>query len=122
MGWWDKASAKYPSNWKELSKEVLIRDAYRCRKCFKDVSNTKQRAVHHIVPLSKGGSNFKNNLMTLCHDCHEKEHPHMEHRKSKFGAKKEVKLNFNKSKNSFYKKVSNDPILSGFFKKPKRKF
>jgi 5-methylcytosine-specific restriction protein A len=30
--------------------------------------------VHHIVPLSEGGSNEEKNLMSLCRSCHEKIH------------------------------------------------
>ena len=29
---------------------------------------------HHVVPVSHGGSNKKNNLVPLCHSCHQKLH------------------------------------------------
>jgi 5-methylcytosine-specific restriction endonuclease McrA len=36
-----------------------------------------------MIPLSKGGSNKKTNLQTLCKDCHDLKHPHMKNRKNK---------------------------------------
>ncbi len=32
---------------------------------------------HHIVPLSAGGRNKKNNIVPLCNGCHLAVHPHM---------------------------------------------
>lgn len=41
----------------------------RCENC-----NVKgvQLFTHHIRPLSHGGTNNRNNLARVCHDCHEK--------------------------------------------------
>jgi len=30
--------------------------------------------VHHIIPLSQGGTDKKTNLQVLCHECHMKKH------------------------------------------------
>ncbi|WP_420838364.1 HNH endonuclease [Allobaculum mucilyticum] len=30
--------------------------------------------VHHIVPLSQGGTHDENNLMSLCKSCHSRIH------------------------------------------------
>ena len=30
--------------------------------------------AHHIVPISEGGSNTLENLITLCSDCHKERH------------------------------------------------
>jgi hypothetical protein len=64
----------YPSNWEEISKDVRERDAYQCKSCgvFDQILH-----VHHIIPLSKGGSNNISNLTTLCERCHTNRHPHM---------------------------------------------
>lgn len=67
-------SGGYPSNWVELSKTVRVRDEYRCRYCG---STDRILHVHHIIPLSKGGSNSFSNLITLCEKCHLRKHPHM---------------------------------------------
>jgi hypothetical protein len=66
-------SATYPPNWNEIRQEVLARDGYRCGNC----GSTSKLHVHHIVPLSLGGSNELGNLRTLCKICHVKLHPHM---------------------------------------------
>lgn len=67
-------SIVYPENWEEIRKQVLVRDGHCCGNCgsFNDLH------VHHIVPLSKGGTNQLSNLRTLCKECHTKIHPHMQ--------------------------------------------
>ncbi|RZV12546.1 DNA directed RNA polymerase subunit P/RPABC4 [Natrinema hispanicum] len=70
MGWTD---SQYPSNWNSIRKEVLERDGYQCKSCGE---TEKELHVHHVEPLSEGGSNSKNNLKTLCHPCHEDVHGH----------------------------------------------
>ena len=35
---------------------------------------TKVEEVHHILPLSRGGTNDEDNLMSLCKSCHSKIH------------------------------------------------
>ena len=64
----------YPSNWEELSKAVRDRDGYRCGHCG---SPNLVLHTHHVIPLSRGGSNAMANLMTLCEKCHRSKHPHM---------------------------------------------
>ena len=52
-----------------------IRDSYLashplCEQCAKDRTITVAEEVHHILPLSKGGSHDFHNLMSLCVSCH----------------------------------------------------
>lgn len=49
---------------------MLERDGYKCTKC----GSRKRLEVHHIVPLSKGGSPWPKNCKTLCRKCHIKLH------------------------------------------------
>lgn len=63
----------YPENWADLRQTVLRRDGNRCGNC----GGRERLQVHHIVPLSRGGSNQPGNLRTLCYDCHARLHPHM---------------------------------------------
>jgi len=42
-----------------------------CKLCYK---KTEHLEKHHIIPKSKGGSNDKNNLISICQDCHCKVH------------------------------------------------
>ena len=50
--------------------KVLERDGYKCREC----GSRKRLEVHHIVPLSKGGSPWPKNCKTLCRKCHMRLH------------------------------------------------
>jgi hypothetical protein len=63
----------YPENWSEIRNNILRRDNYACCNC----RYTKKLHVHHIVPLSRGGTNNETNLITLCERCHIMIHPHM---------------------------------------------
>lgn len=58
--------------WRALRDAVLREDRFSCRICGE---YPKEKHVHHIIPLSKFGSNHPNNLVTLCYPCHDKQHP-----------------------------------------------
>lgn len=62
--------------WKETAKEVLRRDGYRCRKCGAAHEGGMKLVVHHVKAWAKHPElRFdKENLLTLCQDCHKKEH------------------------------------------------
>lgn len=75
--WYESVYVCYPENWEFLRQEVLKRDNNQCAKCSKSKAKGTILQVHHIVPLSKGGSNDLDNLQTLCLECHEEIHPHM---------------------------------------------
>lgn len=64
---------QYPEDWEDIRRAVLKRDDYCCANC----RSTENLHVHHIVPLSVGGSNEQSNLKTLCKGCHTRLHPHM---------------------------------------------
>lgn len=55
---------------------VLIKDTvlaaydYRCANC----RDTESLEIHHVVPLSLGGTNEITNLVPLCHRCHKTAH------------------------------------------------
>ncbi len=49
------------------TKEIFERDGYKCRICKKDEDLT----IDHIVPMSKGGDNTKDNLQVLCMKCNQ---------------------------------------------------
>lgn len=66
------------------SLRILYRDNFTCRDCgeFKAYKNEhgvyipidSGLEVHHIIPVSEGGNDDPDNLITLCHDCHMKRH------------------------------------------------
>ena len=52
-----------------------IRDSYiaahpLCEQCQKEGRITPAEEVHHILPLSHGGTHSRDNLMALCKACH----------------------------------------------------
>lgn len=61
----------YPPDWNTRKAGVLREAGYRCEECGKfGVPLT----VHHIIPLTKGGSNAFDNLKALCAQCHQRAH------------------------------------------------
>jgi len=71
--------ANYPSDWGRRRRRVYKRDNYICQECGRrgGKRGDAELHAHHIVPLSKGGSNKLKNLKTLCKDCHAEAHSHM---------------------------------------------
>lgn len=64
---------KYGRAWKR------IRDRYAaahplCELCLKEGRLTPVEEVHHVIPLSQGGTHRNDNLMSLCQSCHTKLH------------------------------------------------
>ena len=64
---------KYGRAWKR------IRDRYAaahplCEQCLKEGRLTSVEEVHHILPISQGGTHDTSNLMSLCQSCHTKIH------------------------------------------------
>lgn len=52
---------------------ILSRDNYTCQYC-KGKSKNSKLEIHHIIFRSKGGSDEKENLITLCKTCHDDLH------------------------------------------------
>ena len=69
----------YPPDWNIRKWIVKRRDCYTCQKCGKDLYYCKEGygQVHHIQPLSIGGTNEIKNLIYLCSECHKKLHDEM---------------------------------------------
>jgi len=60
----------YPPDWEKRRKVVKERDGSQCSKC----GSGNHIHLHHIIPLSRGGSNKASNLKFLCENCHSKAH------------------------------------------------
>lgn len=56
-------------SWAKLRAHVRQRDG-GCRRC----GATTRLEVHHVIPLSRGGTNDPDNLVTLCRTCHRASH------------------------------------------------
>ena len=64
---------RYGCAWKR------IRDGYAaahplCEQCLKEGRYTKTEEIHHVKPLSEGGTHERSNLMALCKPCHARIH------------------------------------------------
>ncbi len=98
----DAGRAAYPADWGNRKRYVKTRDGacYLCKgsrdndkyyfyrprdgrhlnKSGKDFALYDQ--VHHIVPISKGGTHDVSNLVFLCNLCHEDQHLHLLQRRA----------------------------------------
>jgi 5-methylcytosine-specific restriction endonuclease McrA len=61
----------YPKNWDEISHIIRKDDKFSCGVCL---ATDLEIHVHHIVYKSNFGTDRKENLVSLCKNCHEKEH------------------------------------------------
>lgn len=52
--------------------------------CTCYVCGNKAVLRHHVIPLSRGGRNKRNNIVPLCNNCHYKVHPHLHKKPKKF--------------------------------------
>ena len=66
----DPASRRrYGRTWKRI-RDSYISEHPLCEKCLERGKLTPAEEVHHILPLSRGGTHVRSNLMALCHICH----------------------------------------------------
>lgn len=49
-----------------IRKQVYRRDGYRCALC----DSQQGLQIHHVVSRGQGGTNYPQNLITLCWRCH----------------------------------------------------
>lgn len=67
-GWTGGKVTYRGKGWLSAREQARRRDGYKCQKC----GATKHLEVHHIVPYRLTQDNSLDNLITLCHTCHEK--------------------------------------------------
>lgn len=60
---------RYGAAWRKV-RNLYISMHPLCEECYWQGRATPAQEVHHIVPLSKGGTNSFDNLMALCKPCH----------------------------------------------------
>lgn len=58
------------SEWRRLKQQVFNRDDHRCQRCQKQYRISRPLGAHHIIPRQAGGPDEMENLITLCHPCH----------------------------------------------------
>jgi len=64
-----ESNRRYGRAWKRV-RELYIAAHPLCEECLKQGRITPAEEVHHILPLSRGGTNDTANLMALCKPCH----------------------------------------------------
>lgn len=64
---------RYGRAWKRIRDKHVLAHPY-CEKCFEKGVMVQVEEVHHILPLSQGGSHDKDNLISLCKSCHARIH------------------------------------------------
>ena len=62
-------SKRYDKHWRKIRNRYIAKHPL-CEQCLKDGRMTPAKEVHHIKPLSKGGTYDEENLMALCTRCH----------------------------------------------------
>lgn len=73
-----RSQSNYSREWKSLSDRTKKRDHWECQRCG-DLGGPEGDSTlhaHHILPKSKGGEDQIENLITVCHGCHEQIHGH----------------------------------------------
>ena len=66
----DKNTYKsYGKTWRKIRLQH-INEHPLCEVCKQKGMLTPANEVHHIIPLSEGGTNETSNLMSLCKSCH----------------------------------------------------
>jgi hypothetical protein len=82
----------YPPDWDERREKVIKKYGNQCSNC----NNWARLHLHHVVPLSKGGSNKIENLTLLCENCHSDSH-----------GGRNLSCEFVKTETAFSKRVGN---------------
>ena len=54
-----------------LLRQQVRREELLCKSCLAKGLVTVTEEVDHIIPLSEGGTNDRDNLQALCRDCHQ---------------------------------------------------
>lgn len=60
---------RYGRQWRKIRARYVAEHPL-CEQCQKEDRLTPTQEVHHILPLSKGGTHDFDNLMALCKPCH----------------------------------------------------
>ena len=62
-------SRRYGSMWRKIRARFLSQHPL-CEQCRLAGKYTAATEVHHVIPLSAGGTHDERNLMALCKSCH----------------------------------------------------
>jgi 5-methylcytosine-specific restriction protein A len=60
---------RYGMQWRKIRARFIQANPL-CAECKRQGRFTPATEVHHVKPLSEGGTHNPENLMSLCHSCH----------------------------------------------------
>lgn len=60
---------RYGRAWKRIRDRYVAKNPL-CEECKRNGKLTPVQEVHHILPLSRGGTHDESNLMSVCTPCH----------------------------------------------------
>lgn len=65
------------ASWKRMRERILRRDGYRCQICRRYGRMTQATEVHHIKHVDEYPESAMDpsNMISLCHACHNAQHP-----------------------------------------------
>ncbi len=65
------------ARWENIRESILKRDDYQCQRCKRYGRMRQAQVVHHIKHADEYPelAYTRDNLISLCNDCHNKEHP-----------------------------------------------
>jgi 5-methylcytosine-specific restriction endonuclease McrA len=59
------------TNWAQKQRmRAMVRDNFKCRMGGCEEATLYKLTIHHLVPLSEGGTHYLENLVTVCKECH----------------------------------------------------
>lgn len=64
-----KPGPLYPNNWNNIRFARFKKASYICKRCGNYAKGDLH--LHHIIPVSLGGSHSEYNTVVLCSKCHE---------------------------------------------------
>ncbi len=64
---------RYGTKWQRIRKQYAQSHPF-CEQCFDNGIYVPVEEVHHIKPLSEGGTHDADNLISLCRSCHARLH------------------------------------------------
>ena len=68
-----EARKRYGSAWRVIRARYAAEHPF-CEMCLAEGRYTPTEHIHHIKPLTQGGTHEESNLKALCHSCHSRAH------------------------------------------------
>lgn len=62
-------SRGYGARWRAL-RALVLREQPLCQECLRQARTAAATTVDHVTPKAHGGTDARDNLQALCHDCH----------------------------------------------------